>query len=203
MATSNSRLPTIEVQMKSPIGCRNTVSLCCGTSKPTLTRDAGTWDESKGDKMRIGLLVITFLVACPGRTIALDLYVSPTGDDEGSGSLEIPFASLHRARDEIRTLKGKGAIDGPVRVIVADGNYDLSTPFELLPQDSGTRDAPVIYQAADGARPVFSGGRQIRNWTLGPDGVWTTRIPEVAHGGWYFEQLFVNGRRAVRAREAE
>ena len=26
------------------------------------------------------------------------------------------------------------------------------------------------------------------------------RIPEVAAGQWYFEQLFVNGRRAVRAR---
>ena len=30
--------------------------------------------------------------------------------------------------------------------------------------------------------------------------MWTARIPEVAAGSWYFEQLWVNGRRATRAR---
>ncbi|HID21787.1 MAG TPA: right-handed parallel beta-helix repeat-containing protein, partial [Planctomycetaceae bacterium] len=58
----------------------------------------------------------------------------------------------------------------------------------------------ITYQAEPGARPVFTGGRVIRGWTRRPDGVWTARIPDVAAGRWYFEQLFVNGRRATRAR---
>jgi hypothetical protein len=33
----------------------------------------------------------------------------------------------------------------------------------------------------------------------GANGVWTAKIPEVAAGNWHFEQLWVNGYRAVRA----
>jgi 5-oxoprolinase (ATP-hydrolysing) len=58
----------------------------------------------------------------------------------------------------------------------------------------------VIYQAAPGAKPVFSGGRVIGNWQPGPGGIWQSKIADVADGSWYFEQLWVNGRRAVRAR---
>jgi hypothetical protein len=97
-------------------------------------------------------------------------------------------------------LKAKGAITEPVRVNVADGKYTLAEPFVLQPEDSGTKQAPVTYQAAPGARPVFTGGRLIGGWQAGPNGVWQTRVPQVAAGEWYFEQLFVNGRRATRAR---
>jgi len=97
-------------------------------------------------------------------------------------------------------LKSEGPLAEPVHVIVADGRYTLAEPFVLLPEDSGTKESPVVYQAAPNARPVFTGGRAIRGWQAGPNGVWTAHIPEVAAGNWYFEQLFVNGRRATRAR---
>jgi hypothetical protein len=51
-----------------------------------------------------------------------------------------------------------------------------------------------------GARPLFTGGRPIRGWQQGEGGVWKVHLPEVAAGDWYFEQLFVDGRRATRAR---
>ena len=47
---------------------------------------------------------------------------------------------------------------------------------------------------------MFSGGKIIRGFTAGRGGLWSARIPEVAAGAWYFDQLFVNGRRATRAR---
>ena len=140
---------------------------------------------------------------CVGRAGAVELFVSPTGDDANAGTAEKPFASLVRARDEIRALKGKGPLTDHVRVIVADGKYDLTEPLELLPEDSGKRHATVTYQAAEGARPVFSGGREIKNWKRAAEGLWTTQVADVAAGNWYFEQLFVNGRRAVRAREPD
>ena len=34
----------------------------------------------------------------------------------------------------------------------------------------------------------------------GADGVWSVDVPEVAAGRWYFEQLWIDGRRATRAR---
>jgi hypothetical protein len=81
-----------------------------------------------------------------------------------------------------------------------DGIYALTEPFTLTPADSGTEEHPITYQAAPNARPVFTGGRLVTGFKPGPNGIWRTRIPEVADGNWYFEQLFVNGRRAVRAR---
>lgn len=113
------------------------------------------------------------------------LKVSPDG----------PLRSLAEARDEIRKLQG----DEAVRVIVGEGVYPISTAIVFTPQDSGTAQAPVIYDAAPGARPVISGGRVIGGFTVQRDGTWTTNVdPE-----WQFEQFWVNGRRAVRAREPD
>jgi len=87
-----------------------------------------------------------------------------------------------------------------VLVLISEGTYTLTEPFILTPADSGARNCPIIYKAAAGARPVFTGGRVISGFRRGGNGIWRTRVPEVAAGKWYFEQLFVNGRRAVRAR---
>jgi hypothetical protein len=146
-----------------------------------------------------------FLIQC---THALTIYVSTNGNDQWSGRLsqpnkertDGPVASLNGARDAIRILKAMGTITKPVRVIVVDGTYTLDEPFILIPNDSGTKDCPISYEAAAGAKPVFTGGRVITGFKRGQSGIWQTHIPEVANGKWYFEQLFVNGRRAVRAR---
>jgi hypothetical protein len=127
------------------------------------------------------------------------IHVAPTGDDAADGSLAKPVASLIGARDAVRRLRVAGNA-GPVRVVVADGTYHFAEPLVLMPEDGGTAEAPVRYEAAPGARPVFSGGRVITGFQPAKDGLWVAKIPDVAAGTWYFEQLFVNGRRAVRAR---
>ena len=139
---------------------------------------------------------------------AVSLHVSPDGNDQWSGRLEQPnsertdgpLATLSGARDRTRRLTLIARITEPIRVVIADGRYTLSEPFILEPQDSGTDRFPVSYEAAGGARPVFTGGRIITGFKHAQNGIWQTQIPDVAGGKWYFEQLFVNGRRAVRAR---
>lgn len=138
---------------------------------------------------------------------ATTFYVSPEGRDSWSGRYaqpqpdgqDGPLASLTGARDAIRRLKSAGPLSEPVRVVVGDGHYRLSAPLVLEPQDGGTATAPITYEAAEGAVPVFSGGQQIRGWRQDGD-VWTVELDDVASGVWYFEQLWINGRRAVRAR---
>ena len=138
---------------------------------------------------------------------ALDLHVAPEGNDAWSGQLarpnaahtDGPLATLTGARDTIRKLKA-GPLAEPVRVLVAEGRYAITEPIVLGPEDSGTEKTPITYQAAPGAKPIISGGRVIRGWQAGANGIWTARVPEVAAGQWYFEQLFVNGARATRAR---
>lgn len=105
-----------------------------------------------------------------------------------------PLDSLVAARDMIRKLR-LGGSKVPMRVVVHPGTYRVRAPLTLGPEDSD-----VTYVAAPGARPVVSGGRPIAGWRRGSDGLWRTTIPDVARGEWSFEQLWVNGRRAVRAR---
>ena len=151
-------------------------------------------------------MVLLLLASFAAR--AVEIYVTPEGNDAWSGKLmrpnavrsDGPLASLCGARDAIRKLKGQGPLVSPVKVIVADGRYTLSAPLELDSEDTGTAQAPISYEAARGAHPVLSGGRVIRGWEPGTNGIWHTQIPEVAAGKWYFEQLWVNGRRATRAR---
>ncbi len=131
---------------------------------------------------------------------AVEFHVSPRGDDAQPGTAAQPFATLERARAAIRTLKSTAGLpaDGVV-VQVGSGTYALRAPFTLSPEDSGTAAAPIVYRGASPA-PLLSGGRPITGWREVESGLWAADVPEVKAGRWYFEQLWVNGRRATRAR---
>ena len=156
----------------------------------------------------LGVFVAAALAAQLAGAEAAELYVASEGNDAWSGTLakpnadksDGPVASLAGARDALRKLRAAKSAEGAVRVLVAAGRYSMTEPLTLQSQDGGTKDAPVTYEAAPGARPVFTGGHAITGWVAGTDGLWTVKVPDVATGKWYFEQLFVNGRRAVRAR---
>ena len=68
-------------------------------------------------------------------TADIKLYVATNGNDSWSGEIESPFATLERARNEIRKLKSEG-LDAPVTVFVRDGIYELSERLKLDEQDS-------------------------------------------------------------------
>jgi len=130
---------------------------------------------------------------------AADLYIAPGGSDEATGTKEHPFATLEKARDALRLKKSSGLPAGGVTVHVGAGRYSLDKPFVLTPEDSGTEEAPIVY-SGDGTHPLITAGRRITGWHEVSEGLWAADLPEVKSGQWYFEQLFVNGRRATRAR---
>jgi len=139
---------------------------------------------------------------------AAELFIAPSGSDNWSGQLskpnashsDGPLASLAGARDAIRKLQSQGKSATPITVSIADGRYALGQALELTSEDSGSASAPITYEAAPGAHPIFDGGRPITGWKRGTNNIWQTHLPEVAAGKWYFEQLWVNGQRATRAR---
>ena len=132
----------------------------------------------------------------------LCLHVSANTTGKADGSAAHPYSNLVAARDALRRLKRRGKIKTPVRVLVAPGVYRLTAPLVFTPEDGGTAQCPVTWAGA-GGRPLLSGARVITGWT---DGMingrpcWQTVVPEVAAGRWWFTQLFVNGRRRLRAR---
>ncbi len=155
--------------------------------------------------------VLTLGLLC-GATVcplsAATLYVATDGNDAWSGKLarpdpqdtDGPLATLAGARNMMRRWKAQGPLNEAVYVQVAAGIYPLRETLVFEPQDSGTADAPIIYQAATGARPVITGGRNIQGFVPDEKGRWKVHLPDVASGKWYFEDLYVNGHRAIRAR---
>lgn len=137
------------------------------------------------------------------------LYVSPQGNDEWSGRLaepnaagtDGPLATVHRAVELVRELKHRRrAGQGPVVVAIRGGVYELGRPIAFGPEDSGTPQAPIVYQACAGERPVLSGGTRIVDWKIDGQGRWQTTLADVRGGKWAFAQLFVDDQRRFRPR---
>ena len=89
-----------------------------------------------------------------------DLYIAPNGDDAHPGTLEKPFATLERSRDEIRRLKQRRRFAGAT-VHLRGGRYELDQTFTLAAEDSGTPEAPIMYRAFADEEVVLSGGRTL------------------------------------------
>jgi hypothetical protein len=147
--------------------------------------------------MRRTLSILPLLVAVS--VTALDVYVSPGGNDANPGTATQPLASLPRARTVVRQALAAG-LTADVTVLLADGTYELTEPLVFGPEDGGTTEHAVTYAAAPGAAPVLSGGRRLGGWQRGEGEVWTTTVAGVGAGTWSFHQLWVDGRRASRAR---
>lgn len=132
----------------------------------------------------------------------IELYVSPDGNDSWAGtSLERPFLTLQKARDNIRALKRSGGLTEPVTVNVRGGLYELTEPLVFTTEDSGTKECPVTYTAYEEESPVIRGSRKITGpWKDYKGKIKVCDIPDVRAGKWAFRQLFLNGTRQQRAR---
>lgn len=146
------------------------------------------------------VLVLALLLTAAGSAAGrVELYVSPQGNDSNPGTREKPLATVRGARDTVRNLKDEGPLEEPVTVILRGGTYRLEEPLRFTPRDSGSEENPITYRAAEGEKPILSGGMTVEGWTK-KGNVWQARVPEVRAGDLYFRQLFVNGTRAIRAR---
>jgi hypothetical protein len=114
---------------------------------------------------------------------ALVLHVAPRGDDTAAGTESAPLATLAGARDALRKRRassGGSLPNGGARVVVHGGQYAVQDSLRLQKGDSGTAAAPIIYEAATGEFPVFSGGVRVSAWRAVTDaGVLERFAPEV------------------------
>lgn len=134
--------------------------------------------------------------------------VSGDSDSDGSipedGTQAAPFRSLERARDAVRAFR-KAVPEESVCVELAGGVYTLEKPFILTPEDSGTKNSPIVWRGADGEKAVISGGRTFSNWRDEGNGVFSAEYSSEKLGPDAGTQLFLElpdgtARRAIRAR---
>ena len=158
---------------------------------------------------RLGLLTVAaFLFAASLVRAAepLALYVAADGNDAWSGALaqpnaaktDGPFASIERARDEVR--KRKAAAAQGVEVFVRGGEYLVPDTLKFSAADSGTDKAPVVYRAYQNERPVLIGGRRISAWQPWKGSIVQADVSKQGFKNARFEILVFNGKRQHLAR---
>ena len=131
------------------------------------------------------------------------IYVAPNAGEARDGSAERPFATPAEAQKALRTRMSAGERGGWT-VSLAAGEYPISESFTFTPDDSGLPDAPVVWRGPTDGSAKIVGACELKGWRVRPDGRWETDVPiknmprfQIAV---WFEQLYVNGRRAKRAR---
>ncbi|WP_370939349.1 fibronectin type III domain-containing protein [Amycolatopsis sp. cg13] len=123
-----------------------------------------------------------------------DVYVSPWGNDSGSGAAWSPVRTLPRAQQLVRQRAAQ--LHSDLTVHVASGTYRLDKPLELDAADSGTNGHRVVWQGSPGT--VVSGGKQVSGWrpVAGRPGLYSAPAPAGLDNT---RQLYVDGVRAQRA----
>jgi hypothetical protein len=151
-----------------------------------------------------------FLIICSVfSATAAEIWVSTNGKDTNPGTKASPVATMNmaiRKARELRRLKDPSIKDG-IHIIVSDGTYYLNEPLFIRPEDSGTPESPTTIEAAANARPIISGGLEIKNWkkdaTINGQkkaNVWVADAPQKAGEIINYRQLWVNGKKAVRTK---
>ena len=132
------------------------------------------------------------LPAGPSAAAAEDtvIYVSPEGSDSNSGTADSPLQTLEGARNAVRKINGSAS--GDIIVRFADGVYRMSEAVHFSPEDSGKNGHRVIYEAAEGANPVFSGAVQVTGWTRYNDKLWSAPL----NRDYKLRNFYVNDHRA-------
>ena len=146
--------------------------------------------------------------SCSLAAAAADLYVSTEGQDAWSGQsaepnaaqTDGPFATLQRARDEIRRIKAGGELSEPLTVHVRAGLYALPQTLKLDAQDSGTAEAPVVWRGYQAERPELIGGRPVAGFQPHQGEILKADLRGQGLEGVVFRQLIFDGRRQHLAR---
>jgi hypothetical protein len=144
---------------------------------------------------------------------AADIFVAPNGSDLNDGSKEKPLATLAAALRKAREMRRLNdvSIENGIHIILKGGLYRFYEPLMIRPEDGGSALSPTYIEASANEKPILSGGFQISNWkrsTRKIEGfsaaaqikVWEADVPLTAGRLSEFRQLWVNGKKAVRAK---
>ena len=131
------------------------------------------------------LFAIALLCACGSASLsAQDLHVRADGGPT--------LAEAFRAAREMRRADSLGTL-GTLTIQLERGIHRLKEPLVIRPED---RD--IVVRGRDGA--VVSGGIAITGWKR-EGKLWVAQVPDFNGRALEFRQLWVNGRKAVRARD--
>lgn len=150
------------------------------------------------------LFVTAICILCSHWLLAGEIWISPKGSDFNDGTRQSPKATLtsalRQAREWRRTEDNR--IQGGITIYMEGGTYAFHEPVFIRPEDSGTKESPTIIRSVGDEKVILSGGISINGWKK-QGKVWVANVPVFNGRPLDFRQLWVNGKKAVRARDVE
>src|ERR1035437_7226265 len=148
----------------------------------------------------IVMAITMFGAVSEARSEDLSLFVAADGNDGNPGTKDKPFATLERARDEIRKFKRGKAPASTTTVNVRAGRYFMEHTFKLSSEASGTAAAPIVYRGYEKDRPSLIGGKAITGFASYKDQILVADVAKQGLKGIAFRQPFFDGGRQILAR---
>lgn len=150
------------------------------------------------------LFVTAICILCSHWLLAGEIWISPKGSDFNDGTRQSPKATLtsalRQAREWRRTEDNR--IQGGITIYMEGGTYAFHEPVFIRPEDSGTKESPTVIRSVGDEKVILSGGISIKGWKK-QGKVWVADVPAFNGRPLDFRQLWVNGKKAVRARDVE
>ncbi len=150
------------------------------------------------------LFLTAICILCSHWLLADEIWISPKGSDFNDGTRQFPKATLtsalRQAREWRRTEDNR--IQGGITIYMEGGTYAFYEPVFIRPEDSGTKESPTIIRSVGDEKVILSGGISINGWKK-QGKVWVADVPAFNGRPLDFRQLWVNGKKAVRARDVE
>ena len=137
----------------------------------------------------------SFLPNAAAAQTTKSFYVdAENGNDNRNGSASRPLRSVQKALEKAYTYLGANE-NSSVTLYLNEGEYQISDSLEINEQN--LNGGSLTVKAAYEAKPVISGGKEITGWTLydAEKNIYSAKLP-----GANPRQLYINGKRAVRAR---
>lgn len=150
------------------------------------------------------LFVTAICILCSHWLLAGEIWISPKGSDFNDGTCQSPKATLTSALRQAREWRRTedNSIQGGITIYMEGGTYAFYEPVFIRPEDSGTKESPTIIRSVGDEKVILSGGISINGWKK-QGKVWVADVPVFNGRPLDFRQLWVNGKKAVRARDVE
>jgi len=155
-------------------------------------------------------LLFLAILMTPAVLPAADFWVSPTGADSNTGTASAPLANITTALEKwhyAQLRPGANSLN-PLHVFLRGGFFSL---IDVLHFQNKNPTVEISIEACPGENPVLSGGVKIAGWKKTtttiphlPDSargkIWQANAPQCHGATVEIRQLWVNDRKAIRAR---
>jgi len=146
-----------------------------------------------------GIAIVFVGLKITGDLAVTKIYVATDGCDDNPGTEQEPVATLQKAQELVR-----GLIAGskePLTVWLQPGTYYVGQSLVFGPEDSGTKETPVTWQAVHEGTVTISGGMRLQcDWKQYKENIFVCDLPAIKEGMLKFSELYVNKKRQIRAR---